>query len=141
MPIFRCPRCHGNDFYYAERQEVKTTDGSYPTQYVANVRRAFCRKCAEPMINEGSTPQEIEAERNARLQKAAFNDAILGLGHGVIPLIFGFVFLSLVSGLLGAYLSYWVLIICVPVSFFILFFIFFAAHRARTEGFFTKFVG
>ena len=141
MPIFKCPRCHGNDFYYAERQEIKTTDGSYPTQYVANVRRAFCRICAEPMINEGPTPQEIEADRNARLQKAAFNDALLGFGHGCIALIFGLLFLISVSVVLVLYISYWLLIILVPISLFILLIIFYAAHRARTEGFFTKFVG
>ena len=120
---------------------MKTTDGSYPTQYVANVQRAFCRQCAEPMINKGPTPEEVEADRNARLQKAAFNDALLGFGHGCIAIAFGFVFLSLVSTLLALYFSYWLLIILVPISLFLLFFIFFAAHRARTEGFFTKFVG
>jgi hypothetical protein len=93
------------------------------------------------MINEGPTPQEVEADRNARLQKAAFNDALLGFGHGCIAIAFGFMFLISVSVVLVLYVSYWLLIILVPISLFLLFVIFYAAHRARTEGFFTKFVG
>jgi hypothetical protein len=136
MPIFMCPRCRGNDFYYAERQEVKTTDGSYPTQYVANVQRAFCRQCAEPMINKGPTPEEVAAERNARQQEAAIKDAMLGFGHGCLPIFFALIFLSMISFFVADYFSYWLLIVLVPVSFFLLFVIFFAAHRARTVGFF-----
>jgi len=80
VPIYECPRCRGNDVYFGTRQEIKYTSGAFPEQYLANVQKALCRQCAEPMTNKGPTPQEakaaqdvVEAKVNFIFSKTIFN--------------------------------------------------------------------
>lgn len=61
MPIYKCPRCHGNDVYFAKRQEVRSTGGPFGETYTTDVKKPFCRACAEPMDNMGPTPEEAAA--------------------------------------------------------------------------------
>lgn len=61
MPIYKCPRCHGNDVYFAKRQELRSTGGPFGESYTVDVKKPFCRTCGEPMDNMGPTPQEAQA--------------------------------------------------------------------------------
>jgi len=61
MPIYKCPRCHGNDVYFAKRQELRSTGGPFGEAYTVDVKKPFCRTCGEPMDNLGPTPQEAQA--------------------------------------------------------------------------------
>ena len=66
MPIYECPRCRGNDVYFGYRQEIRWTRGAYPEQYLAEVQKAICRQCGEPMNNLGPTKEEAKAAEDAR---------------------------------------------------------------------------
>lgn len=65
MPIYKCPRCHGNDVYFAKRQELRSTGGPFGESYTTDVEKPFCRPCGEPMNNMGPTPQEAQARAAA----------------------------------------------------------------------------
>jgi len=65
MPIYKCPRCRGNDVYFANRQEVRSTGGPFGEAYTVDVKKPFCRPCGEPMDNLGPTPEEVQASAAA----------------------------------------------------------------------------
>jgi hypothetical protein len=65
MPIYKCPRCNSSDTYFADRQELRSTGGPFGESYTVDVKKAFCRKCAEPMVNMGPTKAEAEATQAA----------------------------------------------------------------------------
>ena len=79
MPIYKCPRCRGNDVYFANRQEVRSTGGPFGESYTVDVKKPFCRPCGEPMDNLGPTPEEARASAAATEKTISFITSKLGI--------------------------------------------------------------
>lgn len=97
MPIYKCPRCHGNDVYFANRQEVRSTGGPFGEAYTVDVKKPFCRPCGEPMDNLGPTPEEARASAAATEKTINLLTSKLG--------IFLIVVTVLIAGLLIYFIS------------------------------------
>jgi len=104
VPIYECPRCRGNDVYFGTRQEIKYTSGAFPEQYLANVQKALCRQCAEPMTNKGPTPQEAKAAQDVVEAKVNFIFSKTGL----IVILLAFLVACLTIYVIGAGINDWV---------------------------------
>jgi hypothetical protein len=61
------------------RQELKSTGGPFSESYTVDVKKAFCRKCAEPMDNLGPTKAEAEASAAAIEKTINFFRSKLGI--------------------------------------------------------------
>jgi hypothetical protein len=102
MPIYKCPRCHGNDVYFAKRQELRSTGGPFGESYTTDVKKPFCRTCAEPMDNMGPTPAEAQASAAAIDKTVKFFSSKLGILVIVVAVLMALAVIygvySLISG-------------------------------------------
>ena len=102
MPVYKCPRCRGNDVYFANRQEVRSTGGPFGEAYTVDVKKPFCRPCGEPMDNLGPTPEEAQASAAATEKTISFLTSKLGIFLIVVSiLIAGLLIYFIVSGING----------------------------------------
>ena len=102
MPIYKCPRCRGNDVYFANRQEVRSTGGPFGEAYTVDVKKPFCRPCGEPMDNLGPTPEEARASAAATEKTISFFTSKLGIFLIVVALFLaGLIIYGIYSGING----------------------------------------
>lgn len=102
MPIYKCPRCRGNDVYFADRQEVRSTGGPFGESYTVDVKKPFCRPCGEPMDNLGPTPEEARASAAATEKTISFLTSKLGIFLIVVAILLaGLIIYGIYSGING----------------------------------------
>jgi hypothetical protein len=102
MPIYKCPRCRGNDVYFANRQEVRSTGGPFGESYTVDVKKPFCRPCGEPMDNLGPTPEEARASAAATEKTISFLTSKLGIFLIVVAILLaGLIIYGIYSGING----------------------------------------
>lgn len=102
MPIYKCPRCRGNDVYFANRQEVRSTGGPFGESYTVDVKKPFCRPCGEPMDNLGPTPEEARASAAATEKTISFMTSKLGIFLIVVAILLaGLIIYGIYSGING----------------------------------------
>ncbi len=102
MPIYKCPRCRGNDVYFANRQEVRSTGGPFGESYTVDVKKPFCRPCGEPMDNLGPTPEEARASAAATEKTISFITSKLGIFLIVVAILLaGLIIYGIYSGING----------------------------------------
>ena len=102
MPIYKCPRCRGNDVYFANRQEVRSTGGPFGESYTVDVKKPFCRPCGEPMDNLGPTPEEARASAAATEKTISFMTSKLGIFLIVVAILLaGLIIYGIYSGISG----------------------------------------
>jgi hypothetical protein len=102
MPIYKCPRCRGNDVYFANRQEVRSTGGPFGEAYTVDVKKPFCRPCGEPMDNLGPTPEEARASAAATEKTISFLTSKLGIFLIVVAILLaGLIIYGIYSGING----------------------------------------
>ena len=102
MPIYKCPRCRGNDVYFANRQEVRSTGGPFGESYTVDVKKPFCRPCGEPMDNLGPTPAEAQASAAAIEKTINFFTSKLGIFLIIVAILLaGLIIYGIYSGING----------------------------------------